>query len=343
MAGAQMWPPSLPPNRTAPCFPWCNGLSLKFVHICWSTGSGSSAFDGRCTIATGSHTGFCNCTPGAVLFSPLNNRRSSPAKTDRLGDMVSHEAWRRESAGTELHLHLFPLSIAAQYLRATNNSNNLHALDAILAGRQQQAHCHPGPTQGLVHIRMGDVLDASSGASALISTRYVRPLSFYERAARAYIAANVTKVTLVGATYRTNGSVLASSSFEYLQAIHAIFRKRCASAGLDPHPTFWFSELTLRSCAAPCPLPANPEEGGSRLASPDHPNFLGIRLNADPDTDFVFMAQATYFVCSGGGFSRLIASLVARRRGRGHCVCHGVRGCAPDATNTSLTPGEYTQ
>ena len=58
---------------------------------------------------------------------------------------------------------------------------------------------------------------------------------------------------------------------------------------------------------------------------------VGVRLNRAPDDDLLYMAHARYYVCSGGGYSKLVAALVARQWGSGACVCAGVKGCSADA------------
>lgn len=40
-----------------------------------------------------------------------------------------------------------------------------------------------------------------------------------------------------------------------------------------------------------------------------------VRAGQSPDSDFVFMATARYFVPSGGGFSKVVSNIVGRRKG----------------------------
>jgi hypothetical protein len=47
-----------------------------------------------------------------------------------------------------------------------------------------------------------------------------------------------------------------------------------------------------------------------------------VRAGQSPDSDFVFMATARYFVPSGGGFSKVVSNIVGRRKGT-------VLACAP--------------
>merc|ERR1712079_952365 len=41
-----------------------------------------------------------------------------------------------------------------------------------------------------------------------------------------------------------------------------------------------------------------------------------LRINKNPDKDFLIMTNSKYFVASGGGFSQVIGNLVKRKGGR---------------------------
>ena len=43
---------------------------------------------------------------------------------------------------------------------------------------------------------------------------------------------------------------------------------------------------------------------------------VDIRVNENPDEDFIIMSRSRYFVVSGGGFSRVLGGMVDRSGGR---------------------------
>ena len=259
-------------NTTSAACWWCHGVSLKILRSCALAADGEVVDHGHY----------------------------------RLGDMVMHASWRQQDSGKARHQQEFPDSIATTYMQRTNESLRISVLDDIVRQRHGTAgasplssSCAPAGSMGIVHIRLGDVMGdapvASGPTAAMVhassTSKYVRPLQFYEGIARKFNAtrtsmAPIVRVVLVSATYRAHATtVLSSSSFAHLQAIHGVFRRAGYGA-----------------------------------------NSVGIRLNREADADFVYMAQSSYFVCSGGGFSRLVATLVRHRHRQ--CVCQGVRGCS---------------
>lgn len=299
-----------------------------------------------------------HCARAGALDTPPDARY-------RLGDMVLYAARREQPGiGRSAHLELFPHSLAAEYMRRTNASWRVDVLDEILRGMskgmsaaapekgnassaegrsaatkaaggtaggaatkaaggaalrdvdtgtrltgsthqpssQVPSPCEPDAGTVVVHVRLGDVLENHGNADSHVpASFYVRPIAYYAgvgAALRAWMPA-VKRVVLVGATFRSGGSSGGAGA--------------SAKLGTKPNVLATGSFAHLRAIHA------------SLLRVGYTEAQLGIRLNREPDGDVAYLAAARTFVCSGGGFSMLVAALVARRGGR--CVCAGIDGC----------------
>ena len=274
----------------------------------------------------------CDGLPLATLLSCPESSSLPPHDTTtqyRLGDMISQPKHRARADGAALHLRAFPTSIAAQYLRRTNASDDLDVLDRILVRRRRETEAQtnacslpPADDTLVVHLRLGDVLDTDLSNEALTPWQRNRTLKYarmYTRSAEHYVAAlhkvmstssssgdiRPRRIVLVGSTQhcpgcRSNVSLVRSQSFAHLMSVHDAL-----SRALIAHER---QEVTLVDAAS---------------TSHGEAARVTIRLNFDADDDFAYVSRARFFVCSAGGFSRLLGRMVSRRAalGRATCVC----------------------
>jgi hypothetical protein len=190
----------------------------------------------------------------------------------RLGDMVRYSSVRR-LGGREKHYELYPDSLASQYMRETDISDNLDVLINLI--RKYPQNLRPKEDELVVHLRAGNVIDKSEyTVEELLEKRrpfgvhnlnYVKPLSFYKRHLNK-IEKQIKKITLVAGGNLTHDF---TKSKEYIQAIKSLFEK----SGFD----------------------------------------VQVRLGNPPDDDFIYMCRSRFFISSGGHFSRLVRLCRAER------------------------------
>ena len=106
----------------------------------------------------------------------------------RLGDMVRSKEMRDMECGKKLHYKLYPDSLASQYMREANKSNDFNLLINIV--KKHPLDLKPEKDEVAVHLRVGDIIDDSEyTVKELLEKRrpfsngnfYVKPLSFYEK------------------------------------------------------------------------------------------------------------------------------------------------------------------
>ena len=122
----------------------------------------------------------------------------------RLGDLVIHKKWRDEQVyGAAYHQRTYPTSIASEYLRLAPNDDKTHlgVLADIVKRRRvtglpasPTTSCLPDAATLVVHLRLGDVVEAARGATPLPragygpttpAAQYVRSNRYYENVGRA--------------------------------------------------------------------------------------------------------------------------------------------------------------
>ena len=308
----------------------------------------------------------CEGVPLSVLVHCLGSHATlskSSGSEYRLGDVVLNAKHREREAEQTLHNH--PASIASQYLRRTNRSEDISVLQRIVDRRIKWNHTNcsaPSLDTLVVHLRLGDVLDVSlpGDASDWQKARASKYERIYTRSPEHYVAAShkllllsapassggpyyhpthadrspklppIRRIVLVASTAhcpgcRANVSLLGSRSFAHLTAVHNALARALSTPGMLPHSggsTGAHVVATNRALArsarqtepqrvpqlAPTPVPAAPRVE------------LSVRLNRDADEDLVYMSLAPRFVCSGGGFSHLLARMVVRHEAT-LCVC----------------------
>lgn len=159
--------------------------------------------------------------------------------------------------------------------------------DEIFRNVVQERHAQlegPGPTDVVIHVRIGDVVDHSHHSvrellekprtfypDAYVKTVYVKPYSYYDKVIPDSVVEGAT-VHLVGGTHAGFSKValprLPIKSCMYVQALQEYF-------------------LTQRKA-----------------------KNVKLRLGQTPDDDVLFITQSKQFVRGGGGFSRVMGELV---------------------------------
>lgn len=205
-----------------------------------------------------------------------------------LGDMIRNPKMKASLPfrilGKWYHRLLFPESIASKYMRRTTASSDYETLTKIL--RDFPGGTKPRPTDLVVHLRVGDVIDyAGQTVPELLSApmtysvlgyrlgAYVKPLEYYHGVAEKMSNHDIRTVILV---YGSHLGSLSRKSKAYVSVIAQFFR------------SFGYEVYRYESEGFPSP---------------------------EPDQDFWYMCGADFFCPSGGGFSRLVAGIV-KRRGR---------------------------
>ena len=196
----------------------------------------------------------------------------------RLGDMILHKFHRNKNLGKLCHLTIYPNSIASEYLKKTNKSNDINVLYDIVKKRSNLINL-PNNNELIIHIRIGDVIDKRNISVDeflynyyydtnyfFYKLNYVKPYSFYKKIIDK-LPKNINKVIFVGGYHYKQDR---TKSKEYISKLQKFFN----SYGFD----------------------------------------TSTRINNDPDEDFIYMSNAAYFVQSGGGFSQLIGNIVKKNK-----------------------------
>ena len=175
-----------------------------------------------------------------------------PEANYRLGDIVRQASQRRLEYGAQWHLEHFPYSIAAAYLRRTSKEEDYETLLDVLA--TYKPWIRPPRTALVVHLRTGDVIERSAySVDRLLEAQrwyqpipgrnfgipYVRPASYYRRAARHYRYKLRDVVLVVGGCGR-----MMVKSREYVCRVQDLLRSYgfqvLIREGMDPDEDFAF-------------------------------------------------------------------------------------------------------
>ena len=209
----------------------------------------------------------------------------------------------------DFHLQKWPHSLAADYLRATDQEEDFEALAGLV--RKYNASVTPAKSAAVVHLHVGEILEdyhkdvsvdallqgpefcewkeiartdllrkggvgktkQSDEDEELMRHCYVLNASYYKRQIKKlqHRGPNVKDVVLVAVSPNDASGMGFRRSSAYIRGVRRLFK----AAGYRVH----------------------------------------LRLGQKPDDDFALMSRATYFVQGGGGFSILIAGVVAELGG----------------------------
>ena len=210
----------------------------------------------------------------------------------RLGDMFVYtdQPWMIGPLWMKKH---YPNSIATQYMLQSNfTSHNYSILMDIVNNKTSSVIPSLISRKELnetlmIHLRTGDVIDRNPWESYGILAgeyprsskppfKYYRSLSFYK--------------IVLDELHQINNSIKKAI------IITGFHKKYKESEGVDHSKSMEYIS------------------GIGKFF--EYYNFtVSIRVNLDPDADFVLMCNARYFVKSGGGYSRLIADIVRFKNG----------------------------
>ena len=239
-----------------------------------------------------------------TIYSQIRNitfeaNASSPWPMYRLGDMFKKHRQRRQRFGWRFHHRHFNSSIAVEYMdrienpfNGTEGNSNYSTMIQIVnerIERNKTLQCMlPGNKTLVVHLRTGDVID--------IAGNPLQPLPNHIPV-QTYLNFNVQ--TFKGITY-TRGLPFYSKMWDQIQSKGIQIDRILVITG-------WHHEIAhYRSIAYINAVIKHFEKLVDRV---------DIRVNENPDEDVIIMSRSKYFVQSGGGFSGMIAGLVARNGG----------------------------
>ena len=200
-------------------------------------------------------------------------------KPYRLGDMILH---RNQFSGIDYHLIDYPNSIASEYLKATPNKSDLPVLFEIIKKRTTP-ELKPDENTLLIHLRIGDVIDNSRfSVDELLSEGRNYGAIKSEQKEGEWGGHNYVK------------------PLSYYQEVLEIIQ------------TLPINKIILIGGYHMDGDHSKSEEYVSRIQTFFEENKYRVetRINEDPDEDFILMSNSTYFVQSGGGYSRLIVKMV---------------------------------
>ena len=221
-------------------------------------------------------------------------KASSPWPRYRLGDMFKSWIFRSRGDGWDLHRRQFANSIAVEYMKRINDPFNGSAGDGDYDTMTQIVNERidrdktlqsklPDNCTLVIHLRTGDVIDKND-----IPIREF--LSFN----------NAGNPANNGRSY-TRGLPFYAEIWDQVQNEHIQIERIMVITG-------WHLKMYhFRSIAYINEVIKYLEQMVDRV---------DIRVNENPDEDFLIMTSSKWFVKSGGGFSRMIGIIVERQGGR---------------------------
>jgi hypothetical protein len=196
----------------------------------------------------------------------------------RLGDMI-RQSNRWESDGQEYHFENYPSSIASEYMRRTNSKNNMSVLEDIIRHRSADDINLPESDTLIIHLRVGDVVEGSQSTVSEILSDY----------------------TYLNSYLWSNYTPPLKHVRKKLESVKTKIRKITLVAASHEDID------TPKSCQYIAAIQQYLENLGYQVT---------LRLGQDPDTDFIFLCNATHLIPStNGGFARLIKTMCARLGG----------------------------
>ncbi len=200
--------------------------------------------------------------------------KSEKAYYYRLGDMVKGKDFRDSEDGREYHYKNFPDSIATEYMKTTNEDNRYDILIDIVKRRSNELNTPP-PNMLLIHLRLGDVMDRTP-----------------------YMAKDFLARTI----YYQGWNYVKPLSY-YQDIINKIKDKNVKSITLIGgfHHPLKSKNTSLEYVKL---LGEFFEEKGFKVTQ---------RIDHEPDDDFIYMCNASFFTPGGGGFSATVKEIIVLR------------------------------
>ena len=219
----------------------------------------------------------------------LEERATTAWQGYRLGDMFKRHKLRNNASGWLYHAEHFNESIAVEYMRRvgdwqTEGDSDYALMRQIVDQRSSDpaiAALLPDAHTLVVHLRTGDVIDKDN--------RSIADFLRYD---------NVTAL-------RRKGRWMTRSLPFYADVCREIVEQGIEIDTIWVLTGWHFDKRHERSIAYI-------NEIVRYLESWPWVDTVEIRINENPDEDFLIMVNAKFFVMSGGGFSRMIGGLVLR-------------------------------
>ena len=196
----------------------------------------------------------------------------------RLGDMFESERQRSMSKGYKLHQEKFPQSIAVKYM---NRMSSNYQLMLQIVNEQTLNHPELIPNNHtlVIHLRTGDIIDLNDKYTVddYLKFRNVTNLQ-YTRPLSFY-------------DKMFNDIKKQNITFDHVLIITGFHRSN------DHKKSISYIEHIVKHI----------ERMGYNVI---------LRINQNPDDDFITMCNSKYFIKSGGGFSRMTANMVRLKGGK---------------------------
>jgi hypothetical protein len=210
----------------------------------------------------------------------------------RLGDIIKSKKWRHQSSreirskegikmsSLDYHLKHYPNSIAVEYISRTDTERDLDVLYDIVRARTVPSLI-PDKNTLVIHLRIGDVIDGSKFSidDFLDEDNEIMGVKYNKRGVQYVRPISFYKKIVQQIQNLPIKKVILVGGF-HIDGDHS------KSLEYVKHIKNFFES---------------------------HNYMVTERIDHDPDEDFIFMSNSTYFVQSGGGFSKLIADLVKNK------------------------------
>ena len=238
-----------------------------------------------------------------LIYSRIRNIRiSSHASTEwdeyRLGDMFKSHTERGKKDGWRLHSRKYPDSIAVEYMMKIEDrfhgsdsdySTMMQIVDDRIANRTELQSLMPDNNTLVIHLRTGDVIEDDT-----------LPI-------REFLSFDNASAPKRRGRWMTRGLPFYADIWDHIQRDGAPIDYILVCTG-------WHYKIAhYRSIAYINEVIKYLEQ---------MVDAVEIRINENPDEDFMIMSQSRYFVESGGGYSRMMGGMVKLNGG----TVYGFRG-----------------
>ena len=196
----------------------------------------------------------------------------------RLGDMFGDERHRSAKIGYRMHEAKFPESIAVEYMNKMSSNYEL-MLKIVNERTQNHSELIPNNHTVVIHLRTGDIIDLNDERTVDDYLKFINATRKYYNRPLSYYDNMFIKIKK------------QNIEFDHVLIITGFHKQ------IDHKKSVLYIEKTVKHI----------EEMGYNVT---------LRLNQNPDEDFIMMCNSKYFIRSGGGFSRMTANMVRLKGGK---------------------------
>ena len=195
----------------------------------------------------------------------------------RLGDMFKTERLRSMMDGYQRHIENFPDSIAVEYMNKLGENYQL-LLQIVNERTNKHPELIPNNHTLVIHLRTGDVIDLSNHTVDEFLKFKNLTNHHYTRPLSFY-------------DNMFNDIKTQNITFDHVMVITGFHRN------IDHKKSISYIDYIIKHI----------ERMGYNVT---------LRINQNPDDDFITMCNSKYFIISGGGFSRMTANIVRLKGGK---------------------------